>query len=526
MSITVGIHDGYNASAAVIRDGRIELALQEERLTRLKNQADAPSEVLKLIGDAPARVALNGLQVNYGEWPRKGTLLDRVHRMRKAVARRRTLAKLGLKNAEAVEHHTAHAAAAWHTCPWERPLVFTCDGSGDRLSATVSIGGDRIAEISEHDSIGRLYTRVTRHLGMAPLEHEFKVMGLAPYAGTGEKVERVARMFLDLFEFRGVQWRRRKGVPSMCGGPDFFAKLLSGQRFDVLAAGIQRFIEQMLCEWVRRVISETGIRKIACSGGVFLNVKANLAVLEVAEVEDMYVFPSCGNVSNSIGAACHLAARAGDKIQPLRAIYYGEPITNESAGDALENVRGIRARYVADIEGLVAENLAAGRIVARAKGPMEFGARALGNRSILVRADSPTAVRAIHEIKNRDFWVPCAPSVLAERAGDYYVKPKPVSSPYMMFAFRSRPETRAKFGAAQHAWDYTTRPHEVLETHNPDYYRLLKEYEGRTGEGIVLNTSFHLPGEPIVYRAGDAVDAFVRCGLERMALANWWVEKL
>ena len=426
-----------------------------------------------------------------------------------------------------MEHHTAHAAAALHNCPWDRPLVFTCDGSGDRLSATLSIGSERIAQVSEHDSIGRLYAMVTRHLGMAPLEHEYKVMGLAPYAGNGERVERAARLFRDLFEFRGLQWTRRRGVPSMYGGREFFANLLAGLRFDLLAAGVQRFMEQMLCEWVRRAIRETGIRKIACSGGVFMNVKANLAVLELEEVEETYVFPSCGDESNSIGAACDAASRAGEEIQPLQAIYFGESITDESAAAALENVRGIRARYVADIESRVAENLAAGKIVARAKGPVEFGARALGNRSILARADSPTAVRTINEaIKNRDFWMPFAPSVLAERAGDYYEKPKPVSSPYMMFAFRSRPEKRARFAAAQHAWDFTTRPHEVLEAHNRDYYRLLKAYESRTGEGIVLNTSFNLHGEPIVYRARDAVDVFLRSGLERMALANWWVEKV
>ena len=184
MSITVGIHDGHNASAAVIRDGRIELALQEERLTRVKNQGDAPSEVLKLIGETPARVALNGLYMNYGQWqretiledyarssrwkqPLKGTFIDRAYQLRKAAVRESALSKLGLKNVEAVEHHTAHAAAALHTCPWDRPLVFTCDGSGDRLSATVSIGSQRIAAISEQDSIGRLYAMVTRYLGMA-----------------------------------------------------------------------------------------------------------------------------------------------------------------------------------------------------------------------------------------------------------------------------------------------------------------------------------------------------------------------
>jgi carbamoyltransferase len=543
MSITIGIHDGHNASAAMIRDGRIELALQEERLTRLKNQGDAPAGVLELIGKTPERVALNGYYVNYGQWrrevilkdydrssgwkqPLKGTLVDRAYQAGKARIRKRALSQLGMKNIEAVEHHTAHAAAALHNCGWDRPLVFTCDGSGDRLSATVSIGADRIAQVSEHDSVGRLYALVTRHLGMAPLEHEYKVMGLAPYAGNGEKVERTARMFQDLFEFRGLGWRRKKGVPSMYAGRDFFRNLFHGERFDLLAAGVQRFVEQMLAEWVRRAIRETGIRKIACSGGVFMNVKANLAVLELEEVEQMYVFPSCGDESNSIGAACHLAAQAGEKIEPMGAIYYGESITDETAGEALQNIPGLRVRYVVDIESRVAENLAAGKIVARAKGPVEFGARALGNRSILARADAVSAVRTINEaIKNRDFWMPFAPSVLSERAEDYYLKPKPVSSPYMMFGFRSKPEKRAKFAAAQHAWDFTTRPQEVIEAHNPDYYRLLKEYEARTGEGIVLNTSFNLHGEPMVYRARDAVDVFQRSGLERMALANWWVEK-
>jgi carbamoyltransferase len=275
-------------------------------------------------------------------------------------------------------------------------------------------------------------------------------------------------------------------------------------------------------------VRETGIRKIACAGGVFMNVKANLALLEIPEVEDLYVFPSCGDESNSIGAACHLAARAGDRIQPLGALYYGEPITDGEAQMALETVRnrGIRFRWEQDIERVAAEKLTEGKIVARAKGAVEFGARALGNRSILARADSPTAVRVINEmVKNRDFWMPFAPSVLASRASDYYEKPKPVKSPYMMFGFRSRPDKRASFAAAQHPYDFTTRPHEVFEDHNADYYRLLKEYESRTGEGILLNTSFNLHGDPIVYRARDAVDVFLRSGLDHMALGNWWVEK-
>jgi carbamoyltransferase len=565
VSVFVGIHDGHNASVAVVRDGRIELALQEERLTRIKNQGDAPKGAAKLAFDmvngegVRARVGLNGLYMNYNQWqretilddyersadllgrwkqPLKGTFVDRAYQKRKADQRIEALAGIGVpkERVEAVEHHLAHASAAYHTAPWpdEKILVLTCDGSGDRLSATMSIGEhgtlSRIATVSEHDSIGRLYALVTRILGMAPLEHEYKVMGLAPYVSQGSRVEGAARDFSSLFAFTagGLSWKRRAGVPSMYAAYRFLQKVLSGKRFDTIAAGAQKFLENMLVEWVSNAVRETGIRKIACSGGVFMNVKANLALLEIPEVEDLYVFPSCGDESNSIGAACHLAARSGDRVQPLGALYYGEPITDAEAQSALEAIasRSVRFRWQRDIECHTAEKLAEGKIVARAKGAVEFGARALGNRSILARADSPTAVRVINEmVKNRDFWMPFAPSVLASRADDYYEKPKPVASPYMMFGFRSRPEKRASFAAAQHPYDFTTRPHEVFEEHNADYHRLLKEYESRTGEGILLNTSFNLHGEPIVYRARDAVDVFLRSGLNHMALGNWWVEK-
>jgi len=437
-----------------------------------------------------------------------------------------------------VEHHLAHAAAAYYTSPWsghDRALVFTCDGSGDRLSATVSIGSggrlDRIASVSEHDSLGRLYALVTRHLAMLPLEHEYKVMGLAPYAAGAPGAAALAQSFQDLFELLpgGLAWKRKRGVPSMYSAFDAVGRMLARERFDTAAAGVQLFLERMLTTWVRQAIRATGIANIACSGGVFMNVKANLAILELPEVEHMYVFPSCGDESNSIGAAAYLAAQAGESIQPLVALYFGEAITDVEAEAALEpaaRVKKLRFTLAPDIEQKTAAALAFGRIVARASGAPEFGARALGNRSILARADAPSLVPVLNQaIKGRDFWMPFAPSVLAERAADYYHKPKPVSSPYMMFAFRSQPNRRAAFPAAQHPHDFTTRPHEVFERHNPAYHRLLQEFEARTGQGIVLNTSFNLHGEPMVYGASDAVDVFLRSGLEHMALANFWVEK-
>ncbi len=565
-NIVLGVHDGHNAAVALVRNGRVEFALQEERITRVKNQGDVPANALKaaVAGGAGSnvRVALNGRYMNYGQWrrediledygrssgfssrikqPFKGTLLDRVYQRRKAVLREERFGELGIgrERLATVEHHLAHASAAYYTCPWpdEPVLVLTCDGSGDRLSATVSVGerGDlrRIAEIPEQDSIGRLYALVTHYLGMAPLEHEYKVMGLAPYVPAEGKIAGAAEMFEKLFEFTRdpLVWRRRRGVPSMYSAGAFLENLLGGRRFDLIAAGVQRFIENWLVTWTRNAIRETGIRKVACSGGVFMNVKANLRLLEMPELEEMYVFPSCGDESNSIGAALRLASQMGDApAGPLGPIYYGEPITDGEVETALTSAaRGGRFRsfYLSDIERKTAEKLAQGKIVARAQGRAEFGARALGNRSILARADSPSAVRVINEmVKSRDFWMPFAPSVLAERADEYYAKPKPVASPHMMFAFRSRPEKRAAFPAAQHPYDSTTRPQEVTAAHNPDYYRLLKEFEARTGEGILLNTSFNLHGEPMVYRARDAVDVFLRSGLEYMALGNWWVEKV
>lgn len=569
----VGVHDGHNASAALVLDGKLVFAMQEERLTRIKNQGDAPGlalrQALDLVpsGSAPS-VALNGNYINYHQWdretvmrdyaesaslgsrlkqPLKNTFVDHAYQRHKAAERTEHLLTLGLAHDQlsTVEHHRAHASAAYYTAPWrrsplsfpDRTLVLTCDGSGDRLSATVSVGEGpsltRIAEVSEHDSIGRLYSLVTRYLGMVPLEHEYKVMGLAPYASAARGSTEVARLFSELFELPpgSMAWRRKRGVPSMYAAYGFLERLLAGHRFDYVAAGAQTFVENMLTVWVRNAIRETGIRRIACSGGVFMNVKANLAILELPEVEDMYVFPSCGDESNSIGAACWEAARAGDAVAPLEGIHFGDPITDAEAEAVLQAAASsgarIRSCWHQDIERVTAENLAQGKIVARAKGCVEFGARALGNRSILARPDATGVVRTINEaIKSRDFWMPFAPSVLAERAARYYEKPKPVASPYMMYAFRACPERAAAFAAALHPYDLTTRAHEVDASHNADYHRLLQEYESITGEGIVLNTSFNLHGEPIVCRAADAVDVLLRSGLQYLALGNWWVEKI
>lgn len=180
-----------------------------------------------------------------------------------------------------------------------------------------------------------------------------------------------------------------------------------------------------------------------------------------------------------------------------------------------------------DIEKTIAELLANGEIVGRVKGKMEFGARALGNRSILANPSNPQVAKVINKmIKCHDFWMPFAPSVLAESSERYFVKPKPISSPYMMFAFDTKEKMREKIIAALHPVDYTGRPQEIIQDWNPDYYRLLKYYEDISGESILLNTSYNLHGHPISYSPKDALFVFDNSGLNYLALGNFLIKKL
>jgi carbamoyltransferase len=178
------------------------------------------------------------------------------------------------------------------------------------------------------------------------------------------------------------------------------------------------------------------------------------------------------------------------------------------------------------VERSAAELLAKGSVVARFKGRMEFGARALGNRSILANPAVPGVVKIINEmIKCRDFWMPFAPSVLAERSERYFFKPKPVEAPYMILTLDSRPEKREVMAAAIHPYDATGRPQEVYSSWNPDYHRLISHFEQLTGEAIILNTSFNLHGEPVVCSPEDALRVFDISGLEHLAIGSFLLSK-
>ena len=571
----VGVHNGHNSSAAVVQDGALAFALQEERLTRVKNQGGLPKLTLQRIaaeypGDGTKAeglpVAFGGRNLTACDWQREAILksygqrssgpvgnLKRLARRNAFVSDSINLVKLrNLGNelktvlpcehpdALGFDHHLCHAAAAYFG--WgkmdEQVLVLTCDGAGDCACASVNIGKNgtlkTIARTEESHSVGAFFGKITYLLGMAPMEHEYKVMGLAPYAENAREARKLAEEFEQLFEFdprNSMIWRRKNGSPAMQFAADYLADRIQRKRFDHIAAGAQLFIEQFLARWVENCVRQTGIPRVALSGGVFMNVKANKRILELPEVEELFVFPSCGDETNAIGAAWLRYHQMYKQIpQPLEHLYLGTACTEEDVEKAIKNYEFTSAVYtkeLPDIEREVAELLAGNKIVARFKGRCEFGARALGNRSILANAADAHAVRTINSmIKCRDFWMPFAPSVLAERSEDYFRKPKPMPAPHMIMTFDTREEKRAAIPAAIHPQDFTGRPQEVSETTNFSYYGLIKHFEELTGEGVILNTSFNLHGEPVVCTAEDALRVFDVSGLEYLALENVLLRKV
>jgi carbamoyltransferase len=290
----------------------------------------------------------------------------------------------------------------------------------------------------------------------------------------------------------------------------------------------------MLLQWVRNCIAHTGIRRLALGGGIFMNVKANKLIGELPEMQSLFVFASCGDESNAFGAAYYAYATADpttelrDRLRPLADLYLGPSYSDAEIGRVLAD-SAIRADYEVepcdDIEERVAELLAGGAVVARFKDREEFGARSLGNRSILADPGRSGVVCEINElIKSRDFWMPFAPTLCAHTSETYLVNPKQLSSPYMMLTYDTT-EFRQDLADPIHPCDHTARAQTLDASWNPNYHRLIKAFGRRTGREVILNTSFNLHGYPIVHSPQDACDVLAKSGLQYLAVGNYLVSK-
>lgn len=580
----LGIHVGHDATAVLLKDGVIVEAMSEERLSRAKKHAGFPhlavaylkgkyaiesfTEVV-VVGEEKTDMIHMTAEQNLASRQRGGVrrryflramgfrfpLLGKLISLRDVVyefavnygAEKRFKDFLATQFPDAsityIEHHLAHA---WTVVPFlpdrqRTYVVLTLDGAGDGLAGSVNLYQNGKMEVLGRTpmraSLGLLYCAIVDLLGMSRNEHEFKVMGLAPYAkaSSGEKVYELLK---QLVWFNRETLAFESAIALDRATPYLLAKEVFHHRFDSLAYGIQKLTEELIKEMALASIKKLGVSDLAVSGGVFMNVKANQYLREMPEVSSLAVVPSCGDESLAIGAvvARYSEIHHGDisTLKPISNLYLGSEYTDNDIKNAIDayafdipvSVQYIDPKGEQTIEHKVAELLAGNSVVGRFKGRAEWGARALGNRSILANPSSRDNVKLINEmIKGRDFWMPFATSLLYERRHDYLDGVGEYVAPYMAITFRTKPKAHTELIAALHPYDLTSRPQMVERGTNPEYHALISHFEKLTGIGGILNTSFNLHGEPNVEKPEDALRTFALSGLPHLALGNYLLSK-
>ncbi len=587
--IILGIHDGHNASAALIVDGKLICAIGEERLSRDKHQYGYPAKaietVLKFGNISPSdidRVAMAtptlppayfytqrnstfsindywkeqreywypklfenknpkyldifSHKVNKDNFPYDESLIkdekDHEGMLQARIKHLTETLNISKEIVSVHDHHESHAYYGYISSPYrnDNSLVYTMDGGGDNANGTVSIGeaGEPLNEISRSSNcnIGRMYRYATLLLGMRPADHEYKLMGLAAY--NSEKYGKNAYdVYAETLQVDGLGFKYKNQIKDHFW---YFKEKLEGQRFDAVAYGIQKRCEVLLTEWVSNGIKETGIGNIVMSGGVAQNIKANKLIAELDGVNQVFIPPGPGDESISIGAAFLELVKNGMQVSDINSPsdgYFGPSHSEDSVKQAIDkhakpdwNVRKVKPSDVAEL-------IANGDVVSRfGLESMEFGARALGNRSIIADPRRPDVIHHINKlVKMRDFWMPFAPSILAERENDYMINPKGIDGRFMAVGFDSTDLAKEHLPAGLHPFDRSARPQIVHKEDNPSYHALIKAFEDLTGVGALMNTSFNIHGEPIVGTPDDAFDTFARCGLHHLLIGEWLISK-
>ncbi len=419
---------------------------------------------------------------------------------------------------ERVEHHASHVANAYYASGFDRALVVTLDAYGSGLSGSVSVADDngieRIDGIETPYSLGTLYESVTSALGMRPDRHAGKVVGLAAY-GDASVLGDVLR---SLFEWDGGHFRFRRSS-------DLYLSRYLSTRFAKidLAAAYQTVLEEVVVRHVTHYVESTGSDAIVLSGGVAANVKLNQRMLAISGVRRIYVHPNMGDGGCGTGAAMLKCRELGVRPQRMASAYLGPDYSEAELAQALRDA-GLPAQRQADIESEIARLVADKKVVARFNGRMEYGPRALGNRSILYSAHDPGVNQWLNHRLGRTEFMPFAPATLYEDRNENYLgmDGAEFTSEFMTITFDCTASMRAQCPAAVHI-DGTARPQLVSAESNPSFYRVLTEYKARTGISSVINTSFNMHEEPIVCTPQDAIRAFQLGRLDYLAIGPFLV---
>jgi len=581
----------HDSAAALVDDGRIVAAAQEERFSRKKHDARFPVNALSYclseagIGlgaiervvfyDKPflkferlvetylafAPSGFKSFRMAIPLWLREKLFLKDL-----LLKELRKLDSSGGWNAELLfsEHHLSHAASAFFPSPFEEAVVLTMDGVGEWATTSAAIGrGNSLQvfkEIHFPHSLGLLYSAFTYYTGFKVNSGEYKVMGLAPY-GVPRYVGKIFEHLIDVkddgsfrldlgyFDYCTGLTMTNGRFDALFGGPPRRPDELLTQRHMDLAASLQAATEEVVLRLTRSLRSETGLRNLCLAGGVALNCVANGKVLRDGRFDQIYVQPAAGDAGGALGAALvgyHLQmnqprAANGDA---MRGAYLGPGFSD---AQTIDRLRQCGAKFeVLDEAALIAacaDGLAAGQAVGWFQGRMEFGPRALGNRSILGDPRSPTMQKTLNlKVKYRESFRPFAPSVLRERAAEWF--DIDTDSPYMLlvadvakqrcvamtaqqarlFGIDKLNVQRSEIPAVTHV-DYSARIQTVHADTNPRYHALLSAFEQRTGCPVLVNTSFNVRGEPIVGTPEDAFRCFMGTELDLLAVGNCLLRK-
>jgi carbamoyltransferase len=572
--IVLGINAYHgDASAALLRDGEIVAAAEEERFNRMKHCAGLPVQAVAYCL-AEAGVDIRGVDHIAISRDPSANLADkilfsltRVHKLAKLIQDRLAnvsrvrdvvgeLARaLGVERSSIraplhhVEHHLCHVASAFFPSPFEEAALLSVDGFGDFTSTMVARGRGKEIEVLERiefpHSLGIFYTMVTQYLGFPKYGDEGKVMGLAPYGkpiylDSMAKILRVQRdgtfeLGLDYFRHHaeGVEMTWDGGTPVIGRiyademirelGPAREPGAPITSHHENVAASLQRALEEAIFALLGRLHRKVPSRNLALAGGVALNSVANGMIFDRTPFQEAFIQPAAGDAGTALGAALYVThAKLGlPRRSRMEHAYTGPAFSEDACRAALERA-GVPWERLEDPCRHAAELLAAGKVVGWFQGRMEFGPRALGNRSILADPRRPKMKDVLNaRVKHREPFRPFAPSVLAERTGDYFEKDYP--SPFMLFVYPIRAEKRAEIPAVTHV-DGTGRLQTVAERENPRYFELLRRFEAETGVPVILNTSFN-ENEPIVCTPEDAVRCWQTTQMDALFLGDLCVER-
>jgi carbamoyltransferase len=429
-----------------------------------------------------------------------------------------------LPRARFYDHHQSHAAAAYYSSKLGRAAVATIDGRGGSY-ATVAWNAetDRITRLRAEpftNSLGIFYEDCSIYLGLGKFG-QGKMMGLASYGKGGKIADRVSR----LVEFNDLQWyqyRTRPG-PHVLGFHPRFAEPLLDSPYPDFAAACQRTLEHAVARVVRSTIEEARCQDLCLGGGVTLNCSSNGALLSSGIASSIWIFPASGDAGLSVGAAMLCAAQIGElRRTQLNHAYWGPDFSASEYEAALKREPRVVYQREANLFAEVARYLATGKVIGWFQGRMELGPRALGNRSILADPRRVEIRDRVNGIKGREQWRPLAPVVLAECAAEYFALD--VVSPFMLFATQVRPEKRPMIPAVVHV-DGTARPQTVTREQNHRLYDLIFAFRQLTQVPVLLNTSFNAAEEPIVCSPQDAIETFLATGLDILVLGDWIVSR-